>query len=544
MPPPVAEYPTVPQVTGENLRTLYQTVNSCSEPNYCGAKVHLDSHLNIDMWRHYEPIISKSDKTLVDQLDYGFHMGINYDSSFEIPVTNHLSARQNFQAIDEFVIKHFKDGALLGPFETNPFPVNVFPSPMQVVVSASGKVRPVLDMSYPKGSSINDSIPKKWTDIQGFDGVFRLPTHEDVCRAILTTEDPVMFITDLKSFYMQIPSDIKDTPYLCLTWRGALFFHLRLPFGCRSSCLQAQRVTDAVVVIFTTENGVHLAGYVDDFTSILRKLRSAALYARFHKLLDDLGLYKTLEKCMSPDVIQIFLGLLYNLVDLTLTLPDEKLERAVVFLRKWQQKSQCSKHDVQVLLGHLNHIASVLHAGKPFTAFIVDLLKTDKFPASVDDHLKQDLDMWLNFLDSDFKKTSIIKAFDLAVMDAVLRIAVKGQTCVLLFQGEFYAYKLHVEVPHMPPHLMYLIAVWCATERLCEFFNDMVIRVAVPSKNAALAINRAKVNCDYLRPMVRKMWLQQAHHDFIIKADVCKTNNCVELYDVFHDFQEIKLPLH
>ena len=479
---------------------------------------------------------------MVDQLDYGFHMGINHDFDFQIPVTNHLSARQNFNAIDEFVVKHYQDGDLLGPFEKNPFPVNVFPSPMQVVTSASGKVRPVLDMSYPRKSSINDSIPKTWTDIQGFDGVFRLPTHEDVCRAALTTEDPVMFITDLKSFYMQIPSDWQDTPYLCLTWRGCLYFHRRLPFGCRSSCLQAQRVTDAVVVIFTTENGVHLAGYVDDFTSILRRIHSATLYAKFHKLLDDLGLYKTLEKCMSPDVIRVFLGLLYNLLDMTLTLPDEKLERAVSLITSWQKKVQCSKHDVQVLLGHLNHFASVLHAGKPFTAFIVDLLKADNFPAIVDNQLKQDLDMWLSFLTSDFKKSSIIKAFDLAVVDAVLQVAVKGQTCVLLCQGEYSAYKLHVDVPHMPPHLMYLIAVWLATDKYASHFKDSVIRIAVPSKNAALAINRAKVSCDYLRPMVRKMWLGQAHHDFIIKADVCKTTNCVDLYNIFHVFQEIRLP--
>ena len=530
-----------PNLSEDTIRDIYSRLSD--KPNYCDTKIHVDSHLNLDTWRHYEPIIARKDRTLVDQLDFGFHMGIDYSYPFAIPVTNHLSARQNYETIDQFIIKHYEDGALIGPYRTNPFPVYARPSPMQVVTSASGKVRPVLDMSYPRSASINDSIPRTWTDIQGFEGEFKLPTHEDVCREILRTENPVMFITDLKSFYMQIPSDWKDTPFMCLTWRGAIFFHRRLPFGCRSSCLQAQRVTDAVVLIFTTEHNVHLAGYVDDFTSILRKLRSASLYAIFHKLLDDLGLWKTLEKCQSPDVIRIFLGLLYNLLDLTLTLPDEKLDRAVAFLEKWINKHQCSKHDIQVLLGHLNHIASVLHAGKPFTAFIVDLLRADQFPAIVDDNLKQDLAMWLTFLRSDFRKTSIIKAFDLVEVDAVLRVAVRGQTCVIVFQGEIKAYKLHLDVPHMPPHLMYLIAVWLATDNYHEQCRDMVIRIAVPSKNAALAINRARVTSDYLRPMVRRMWLCQAYNDFLIRADVRKTNNCNELYSVFHEFAEVKLPL-
>ena len=161
----------------------------------------------------------------------------------------------------------------------------------------------------------------------------------------------------------------------------------------------------------------------------------------------------------------------------------------------------------------------------------------------VDDNLKQDLAMWLTFLRSDFRKTSIIKAFDLVEVDAVLRVAVRGQTCVIVFQGEIKAYKLHLDVPHMPPHLMYLIAVWLATDNYHEQCRDMVIRIAVPSKNAALAINRARVTSDYLRPMVRRMWLCQAYNDFLIRADVRKTNNCNELYSVFHEFAEVKLPL-
>ena len=144
----------------------------------------------------------------------------------------------------------------------------------------------------------------------GFNGEFKLPTHENICKAILETPDPVMFITDLKSYYMQISSDWFDSPFMCLTWRNALWIHRRLPFGCRSSCLHAQRVTDAVVAIFTKTQCAHLAGYVDDFASILRRLLAASEYAAFHRLLDELGLLKTIEKCQSPNLIRIFLGLL------------------------------------------------------------------------------------------------------------------------------------------------------------------------------------------------------------------------------------------
>ena len=121
-------------------------------------------------------------------------MGIDQTCEINIPVTNHLSARKEFTVIDEFVTRHYQSGAILGPYHHNPFPVMAKPSPMQVAMSALGKKRPVLDMSYPTGKSINNAIPQNWNDIHGFEGIFKLPTHDKIYTAILSTPEPRMFI--------------------------------------------------------------------------------------------------------------------------------------------------------------------------------------------------------------------------------------------------------------------------------------------------------------------------------------------------------------
>ena len=283
-----------PQQCSEN----YQNVRH--GPNYCTAKVPVQSGLNVKAWRKYEKLISEIDETLVDHIEYGFTMGIDHQANIDIPVTNHPSARENYSVIDQFIIKHHSDKSILGPYKVNPFPVPVHPSPMQVVTSASGKQRAVLDMSYPQQSSVNKSIPATWTDIHGYQGDFKLPTHDNICKAVLQTPDPVMFICDLRGYYMQIPSDWRDTPFMVITWRKAIWLHRRLPFGCRSSCLHAQRVTDAVVLIFTRTTSTHISGYVDDFASIVAKIRSALAYAAFHALLDELGLLRSVEKDQEP----------------------------------------------------------------------------------------------------------------------------------------------------------------------------------------------------------------------------------------------------
>ena len=172
----------------------------------------------------------------------------------------------------------------------------------------------------------------------------------------------------------------------------------------------------------------------------------------------------------------------------------------------------------------------------------MDLLRADKFPADVDNNLRSDIAMWKSFLQSDFSKTSIIKAFDLAVCDAVVTIAVRGQTCIVAYRGNVSAYKLHIDVPRMSSPVMHVIAVWLVTMKHCEELRDTVVRVGVPTKVAANAINRANIRCDYVRPLVREMWLCQAKHDFLIKAEKQKYCNAQVMYGAFWDFEEIKLP--
>ena len=89
---------------------------------------------------------------------------------------------------------------------------------------------------------------------------------------------------------------------------------------------------------------------------------------------------------------------------------------------------------------------------------------------------------------------------------------------------------------------MYGIAVWQATMNYCEPMKDKVLRVAVPTKRAALVVNRAKVGYKSVRPLVREMWLTQARNDFIIKADVQQHCKAQVLYCDYLVFKELKVP--
>ena len=63
-------------------------------------------------------------------------------------------------------------------------------------------------------------------------------------------------------------------------------------------------------------------------------------------LQDLLGLEVAPDKLESPAEIMIFLGILVNTVDMTLSIPVEKLELARIELARWQERSHATKRQL------------------------------------------------------------------------------------------------------------------------------------------------------------------------------------------------------
>ena len=514
-------------------------VTASPGPNFQNKNCPVQSNLNLETWKKYRPIIDEIDTTLVDNLEFGFCMGIDKNQTISIPYTNHKSAIEKFGVIDEFIVKHYQSKSIAGPYVVNPLPVTVHPSPLQVATSSSGKHRAVIDMSYPAGSSINNAIPSTWSDIPGFSGQFKLPTHEQVCERILDLKDPVMGLTDLKAYYMQLPSDPNDYPYLAFAWRGALWIHLRLPFGARSACLHAQRVTEAVCHVFRRVCQHHVTGYVDDYCSVNERSVARPAHYSLHWLLDDLGLDRTEDKCMLPDDLRVFLGLLYDLRRKLLCLPEEKLHRALDLISDWLARDSVTKPQCESMVGFLNHVATVVVAGKPFNALLYDSLTVDQFPLTLDAEIKQDLTVWRDFLSDSSTRCSAMKRFISAPPDVIVAIAVKRNCCVVRCNGQSYGYNI-VSDWLIPKHLMPAVAVWLVVTHHISSIAGQVVCVNVPSKTAQNVINRASTQCNRIRPMLRQSWIRQALADCFVKAVCHGSDNVSWLFSNYVKFQDVQ----
>ena len=89
--------------------------------------------------------ISYHDQQLLD-LEFGFPLDFTRNSPLDSTETNHTSALQNSQHVLHYIQEEMKFNAILGLFETKPFPLHVSPLMVRDKQESNNK-RTIMDLS-------------------------------------------------------------------------------------------------------------------------------------------------------------------------------------------------------------------------------------------------------------------------------------------------------------------------------------------------------------------------------------------------------------
>lgn len=152
------------------------------------------------------------DASICEFLEFGFPLGYFGDvqhgsiDSYTF-VRNHGGAKHFPAQIQEYLAKERSYGAILGPFKENPFCCNIRLSPLNSVPKKdTDERRIILDLCYPKGHSINDSISKDFYLGQKIS--LSYPNVDDLVNVIkVKGRGCLLFKRDLRRFYRQIGTD-------------------------------------------------------------------------------------------------------------------------------------------------------------------------------------------------------------------------------------------------------------------------------------------------------------------------------------------------
>ncbi len=136
-------------------------VEASGVSNAKGCKIPVRSKLNIENWEkrleHYH------DKEVLEYQKYGWPIGSQgFVISERRQTPNHGGANEYSHQVDNYLIKETDAGSVMGPFDNSPFEGEVCVSPLNTKDKRDTQERRViLDLSFPHGDSVNDSIDKE-----------------------------------------------------------------------------------------------------------------------------------------------------------------------------------------------------------------------------------------------------------------------------------------------------------------------------------------------------------------------------------------------
>lgn len=369
----------------------YSKIKATARPNCFAARIPLDSDLLIPAWR--QELSQYHDKLLCDFLEYGWPLGYHSDMSPETTHKNHPSGEAHLHHITEFVKKELSHRAVLGPFHEDPFHPWVRYSPIMTREKRdSDQRRVILDLSYPRGSAVNDGIATN--NHFGQDISYTLPTITDFATR-LTSQGVGAFMwkMDLRRAYCQLRADPLDAPLLGMRVGPDRYIDLCPPFGCRSSAAICQKMANALVYIMRNK-GYHLLAYLDDFGACYASEKQAFdSYTAFADLAKKLGLTLADEKSVPPTQRMDWLGYTVDSNQMSITIPQQKLHDVVQDCKSWLNKSRVNKKTVQAIVGRLVYISNCVLPGRKFTSRIIGTLRAmeDRQWTTISKEFKADL---------------------------------------------------------------------------------------------------------------------------------------------------------
>lgn len=266
----------------------------------------------------------------------------------------------------------------------------------------SDKLRPITDCSRPFGRSINDNI------------VNDRMRYKTVDFATKYVRKGCYFASvDIAAAYRSVPIWPGHRCLQGLKWcfgdldenNYKYYVDNFLCFGCSSSPGIFQRLSSAVTRIMKRLGYTCIyVEYLDDFL-VIADTYDECLKGQLAliNVLIKLGFYISWDKVVSPCQRIQFLGLIIDSTDMSVSLPNDKVDKLKCLLVDFMSRSKTKKRELQSLAGHLSFASTVVKGGRTFSRRVIDLVNSVKhghYFIKLNNSFRKDCQFWLDFIDS------------------------------------------------------------------------------------------------------------------------------------------------
>ena len=500
-----------------DLKRIFDTVTESELFNFAGARLRIPSQLNIEAWRR--ELVGYGDGRIVDFLAYGWPINFARGAPLQSTPGNHATARAYGEDVDHYVATELAHGALAGPF-AGPPTNNTHISPLMTREKKdSPHRRIIMDLSWPPGAAINDGVNGDWY-IDGPIDV-RLPTVEYMEQRVLALgRGAYMYKTDLARGYRQLRVDPHDWPLLGFSHREAIYLDICPPFGLKTSSMFMQRTSEAICYLHG-RRGYYTRAYLDDFGGAeLEEEKANRALDALQSIMAELGVVEAAHKVCRPARVMVWLGIIFDSLNMTMAIPQPKMEEIMGVLAQWHGRVRATQRELQSLLGLLQFVASVSPPTRVFTNRMLQNLRDTPKRGSETLSLgfKRDLKFFRRLL-PEFNGIRILDKREVECQNQLeLDACLTG--CGAFTGTEFYAEQWPPDVlmaKHPIAHLE-LLNVSVATKMWGDQWGGRRVRVLCDNTNACDAITTGRSRDPFIQDCVRELFFTCAKNDIEILA--------------------------
>ena len=292
------------------------------------------------------------------------------------------------QDIWDKIMKEVSLGRCAGPYTKIPYP-NYVQSPIGLVPKSENKTRLIFHLSYnfkDGQKSINYHTPKELCTVKYKDLDHAIETCLCMKNLCDSNFNGLCYSkTDIVSAFRLCPLKPSQRFLLILkathpiTKKTYYFVEKCMSFGASISCAHFQSFSDALAFIMERQSGmiwITVTNYLDDFLFIAYLIEMCnAMMQEFLELCKQLGCPTSPEKRVWASPRTIFLGMLLDGNNMTVSVPAEKTTKALNLIEWTLSKNKATIKWIQRLTGLLNFLNRAIVPGRTVTQSMYDKLR-------------------------------------------------------------------------------------------------------------------------------------------------------------------------
>jgi hypothetical protein len=334
--------------------------------------------------------------------DLQFGSTVPYKSALPaLRIANTPSVSVHGEEFTDTLAWWIRQGYVAGPFAAPPLPL--FRTNSMMAVEQRNKIRIIMNLSAPKGSSYNDAIDELALEKITMSSARLFGYSLTDCG-----EGARMWKFDMVDAYKKIPASKTDLRLQGFTWLGRFFVELKKVFGSKEAVSAFDRLNHTLVTLAAKSSGLppHLIHRTLDDVPIVTPASSSQgeLFAEaYQQICDHIGAdlapsCPNLEKAFMDSTTGTVLGIRFDSTNLTWCISPDKQQRLLDKIIGPIQGYPMSLPDLQKLIGSLNDLGQMcplLRAFRqPIHQFLTSFKEDTEIYLPVPTEVQNDLRIW------------------------------------------------------------------------------------------------------------------------------------------------------